>query len=110
MAGSMRVVRNDFPALAAQLEVDAAKVVAATADRVADGMRSRASSRIESTIDVDVQGSRAEVMAGDLSRAIHAGFVEFGTVDTAAQPFAVPAAEAERQDFVRAMTRLPGRR
>lgn len=107
LRSSVRVDRNIFARLAGDLHEQAAAAVTETAETVAAGMRQRASGRIAGTVEVTSTGTMsAEVTAGDLSGAIHAGFVEFGTVDRAAEPFAVPAAEEAGQQHIARMRHL----
>jgi HK97 gp10 family phage protein len=81
--------------------------VADVADQVAAGMKARTSSRIGDTIDVHRTGdAEATVVAGDKTAAHHAGFVEFGTIDMAADPFAVPAAEEARHRLTAAVAKV----
>lgn len=98
------VVSNRFKAIAAQLHIDAAEVVRETADKIAASERSSTSQRIARTIKVRRQGAlTSTVIAGDKTKALHAGFVEYGTAHRAAKPFATPAAEAQRSTFMRRM-------
>lgn len=102
----VKVEHNDFARIAALIPLRAAEVVEATGQAVAAGMRTRAagSTRIPSTIKVRRHGAlRRDVEAGDLGRGMHAGFLNWGTVDLPAVPFVEPSAEAERSQFVRRM-------
>ena len=101
MAGStIVVVSNHFEALAVKLRSEAEHLVAETANRIEASMQAGSSARIGRTIRTRRRnaGLTVEITAGD-RRAIHAGFVEFGTVHRAASPFATPAAEKERHQF-----------
>lgn len=72
-----------------------------TAQTTADDMRRRApvdTGRLRSRIDVRQVGDRVLVGPDGVE---YAAFVEFGTSDTTAQPFATPAAETTR-------ARMPG--
>lgn len=92
---ALRRVGEQIAAAAKAAEDEAAQVVA-------DDMRSRvAVDTGELRDDIDVQDGATGKEVGAMS-VEHAGFVEFGTSTQVAQPYAMPAAEAERQ-------RLPGR-
>lgn len=102
------VVKNDLAALALKLASEAESLVADTANKIEAEMKSATSARIAGTINARRSngGRTATVTAGDLKSAIHAGFEEYGTVSHSARPFATPAAEANRSDFVRGMQHL----
>lgn len=81
--------------------VDAA--VEETAEAIADGMRSRAPRDTGNLV------GKIEVRDGDRDRLVgpvgvpYDAYVEFGTEDTPAQPYAYPAAEAARQQMPKAV-------
>ena len=102
------VVHNDFEKLALELRNQAEHQVAETANAIEATMKSTTSPRIARTIRTRRQagGLRAVIAAGDQARAIHAGFVEYGTVHTPSRPFATPAAEGERSAFMAEMRKL----
>lgn len=95
------VVSNDFEKYALLLRAEAEELVADTANKIEADMKATTSDRIGGTIRTRRQagGLRAEITAGDKGRAIHAGFVEFGTVFEPAEPFATSAAEGNRHRF-----------
>lgn len=102
------VVRNDFEKLAVELASQAEHQVAATANAIEATMKASTSPRISRTVRTRRSngGLTATISAGDSAKAIHAGFVEFGTVHASANPFATPAAEGERSRFMAAMKSL----
>jgi HK97 gp10 family phage protein len=68
------------------------------AEAIAEEMRAAVpvdSGELRDSISVDADGSEARITAD----APYAAFVEHGTSDTPAQPFAGPAAEAARRRF-----------
>ncbi len=102
------VVRNDFEELALELRSEAEHQVAKTANAVEASMKATSSARIAKTVRTKRTngGLTAKVVAGDEAKAIHAGFVEYGTTYSSAAPFATPAAEGERPEFMGAMKKL----
>lgn len=102
------VVHNDFAKLALQLRNEAEQQVAKTANAVEASMKAASSPRIAKTVRTKRSngGLTAKIVAGDKAKAIHAGFVEYGTTYTPATPFATPAAEGERPKFMGAMKKL----
>lgn len=102
------VVSNHFAKLALELRSEAEHLVAETANAVEAAMKATTSDRIAGTIRTKRSngGLTVTVTAGDQAKAIHAGFVEYGTVYASADPFATPAAEAERPSFMRGMKSL----
>ncbi len=102
------VVRNDLQALAVQLRAEAARAVADAANAIEAAMKTVPSKRIPSTVRTRSSngGLTATITAGDKGRGLHAGFVEFGTIDRPATPFATPAAEDARPAWDRTMRDL----
>lgn len=102
------VVRNDFDRLALMLRHEAEQIVADTANDIEERMKATAGNRIAGTVSSRGSngGLTATVTAGDLRMAIHAGFVEYGTVGQSAKPFATPSAEAFRSSFMAGMRNL----
>jgi HK97 gp10 family phage protein len=88
--------------LAAAVERAGAESVAESAEAIAGRMRADApvdTGELRGSIEVvRMDGESADVGAA----AAHAHFVEFGTSRSPAQPFALPAAEQERNE-------MPGR-
>jgi len=96
------VVSNKFEKLQVELRNEAEQLVAKTANAIEAEMKSSTSARIGKTIRIVRQSSglKATIIAGDSSKAIHAGFIEFGTVQKPARPFATPSAESHRREFI----------
>lgn len=96
------VVHNEFQAIAARMRIAAVETVDDIANQIAADIRHTApSQRLPSTVRIRrPKALRREVTVGD-RRRFHAGFVEYGTIDQAAHPFVVPAAEAHRREFMR---------
>jgi HK97 gp10 family phage protein len=105
------VVRNDLARIAVELAAARAEIVADTANKIEESWKRGVSTRIASTLRTEWGAGRksATVSAGDKRRAIHAGFVEFGTAHTPGAPAAVPAAEGARPGFMSAMRDLEPR-
>jgi HK97 gp10 family phage protein len=92
------VVFNRIPEVIAEVEANAQKTVARIARDMAEDARSRAPVRtghLRDSIDAKASGKSAEFVAA----ASYAGFVEFGTYRTPAQPFMSPAIEAYKSEF-----------
>lgn len=92
-------MKADLARAAAKIQQAADDAVDEGAEAVAQGMRAGAPVDTGELVDgIAVRpaedGVGKDVGVFDVG---HAGFVEFGTEDTPAQPFAQPAAEAERR-------------
>lgn len=105
---------SQVEALAAALGVAAAKTipaataaVAETANDAAETARGLApvdTGALRGSIDVTVSGLSAEV-GSDIR---YAGYVEYGTSDTAPQPFMGPAADQAEPAFIEALMKATG--
>lgn len=73
----------------------------ATSERIAESARATVRARSYETGELhdSIEATEDGVVVG----AAHGPYVEFGTVDTPAEPFLVPAAEAERAAHVAAV-------
>jgi len=101
-------LRNRIPQIAAQLNPRVDAAIAAASESIADLARERVpvlSGDLAASIHVEEsnQSSGYYVVAGDES-ADYASYVEFGTSDTPAQPFLIPAAEQGRAEVEQIVT------
>lgn len=104
---SVRVVMNNFPKIIANLkQADQAVERAArnieTAAKVAAPVDT---GRLQGSIHVESLGPAARAIGTDVE---YATFVEFGTRHMAAQPFLIPAFEAEAPRLLAELKKLPG--
>ena len=96
------VVRtNMLPSLSRSIAARAKAEVKQATDAIAAAAQSAAP--VETG---ELRASIAETKGEVVASSDHAGYVEFGTVHMAAQPFLTPAAEAERPRFVDRMRKV----
>ena len=91
---------NRFPQIIAKLDPTVEAALGAGAELIEDEAKSRvtvASGDLKNAIHTENAGDGVHVVAGD-SDVFYGHFVEFGTANTPARPFLIPAAEAKREE------------
>ncbi len=102
----IELVFDKLPMIAASLRPKASHAVRETAFAI------EAQAKANAPVDTgNLRGSIQAEMTGDLSAQINVGaeygpYVEFGTRHQNAQPYLVPAAEAEKPKFIKRMQEL----
>lgn len=102
------IVSNRFPELARKLPQAARQIVTETTAEVEEYAKTVVpvdTGALRASIQSEVTGTEGTVYT-DQS---YAEFVEFGTVNMAAQPYMTPAGEAARQGFDRKLRDLESR-
>ena len=97
------VVRNELIALKVKLRNQTEHVVADTVNAIEAEVKADFGPRIGKTVRTKRSngGMTGKVTAGDLRKAIDAGFHEYGATTTPAHPVMTPAAERRRRRFER---------
>lgn len=89
-----------------KLQEDARDAVEETSAAIEQTIRSAiADTKLPVRRDVVQSGFRAQIRVGN-TRRFYPAFLEYGTRQRPARPFATPAAEAERPEFVARMRRI----
>jgi len=97
---------NRFPTLGADMRRVVSEVVRKTAFDVEAGTKQRApvdTGLLRNSYNMQMESELTVVVGTDVEYAV---FQEFGTHKMAAQPHLTPAAEAERQPFIAALTQI----
>lgn len=96
----MRDLRRALARLAGDLEDASEEAVAETAEQVKDDMQTFVpvdSGRLRDAITVEITAGGKGARVGPGDEVEYSEFVEFGTSEMEAQPYATPAAEAARR-------------
>jgi hypothetical protein len=97
--GGTEVTKNNFEAIAQAILTEAAEAVTDSSNKIEASIRAN---RWSSKVPVKTRLSsnfQAVVVTGSRKR-FWAGLAEWGTIDQAARPVVVPAAERERRAFL----------
>lgn len=109
-ADQLNKLASDLTATAARVQYEAPRLVAKHAMILEREMKRRApkkSRRLERSIWATVNLVDASAQVGPF--AFYAPFVEYGTSDTAPQPFVGPSLDAIEPDFIAELTQMGGR-
>lgn len=99
-----RVLQDDMAAIAARIDPSLNGYAKQAAEAVASVVRSRLANG--ASVDVEPTSDGYEVGIGDKHADFYIGFIEYGTAFQPAKPVVTPAAEAERDNYVRRANNL----